>query len=296
MVCFHPLSAYRAPGGRVVFNPKEGWRDRPVSLACGQCRGCRLERSRQWALRCVHESSLHECNSFITLTYSPQDLPSDGSVNVRDWQLFAKKLRKQCGKFRYFHCGEYGSTTWRPHYHACIFGLDFASDRVLWKDKGDYKLFRSPTLDKVWGKGHTSVGNLTYKSAAYVARYIMKKVTGEHAAEYYRRVNLSTGEETQLKPEYITMSRRPGLGRGWYDKYKTDVYPSDFCVVEGTQLRPPKFYDTILGDEDGGELARMKEKRREAVFLHRDCLTPDKLAIKERAMVNPMNVFERDLE
>ena len=165
VACFTPLNAYRAEGGRISFNSRAGWSDRPLKLKCGQCRGCRATRAREWALRCVNEASLHPRNSFITLTYSPEHVPWDGSLDVRHWQLFAKRLRKELGPFRFLHCGEYGSG-FRPHYHACVFGLDFAGDRRMYKRDGKSELFVSPQLESIWGKGFCTVGHLTYESAA----------------------------------------------------------------------------------------------------------------------------------
>ena len=151
-------------------------------VPCGQCIGCRLERSRQWAIRCVHEASLHTDNCFITLTYSPDCLPSDGSLNHDDFQKFFKRLRKHIApkKIRYYMCGEYGedlqqpSKLGRPHFHACLFGLDF-DDKQLYIVRDDVKLYTSATLEKIWGKGFVTIGDVTFESAAYVARYIAKK-------------------------------------------------------------------------------------------------------------------------
>ncbi len=271
MVCFHPLTAYRSSGGKIVFSPKDGYVDLPVDLACGQCQGCRLERSRQWALRCVHEAQMHKKNSFITLTYSPEHVPKDGSLRLEDWQKFAKRLRRKAGPFRFFHCGEYGEVNLRPHYHACIFGLDFIADRGLWKDDGKFPLFRSPLLDKAWGLGFATVGALTFKSAAYVARYVMKKANGDLARVKYARVD-ENGEEYFVRPEYVTMSRRPGIGSKWFEKFKSDVYPSDEVVHEGKRYRPPRFYDSQLADE---ELDVYKVKRRRALGNRVKDLTPE---------------------
>ena len=156
----------------------------------------------------MHEASLHERNCFITLTYRPEDLPADGSVDVRHWQLFAKRLRKRLGPFRFLHVGEYGETNYRPHYHACIFGQDFSADRVLTKEVGDSKHYTSPTLESVWGHGYTHIGLLTMTSAAYVSRYCVKKLTGPQGKESRRRIDTDTGEEYFVRPEYLTMSRR----------------------------------------------------------------------------------------
>jgi len=290
VVCFHPLHAYRSAGGKIVFNPKGGYVDLPVELACGQCQGCRLERSRQWAIRCVHEAQMHSKNSFITLTYSPEHLPADGGLVLADWQKFAKRLRHKAGPFRFFHCGEYGELNKRPHYHACIFGLDFIADRSLWKDDGRNPLFRSPLLDSCWGLGFASVGALSYKSAAYVARYVMKKATGDLALEEYGRVDEETGEVSFLRPPYVTMSRRPGIGSTWFSKFKSDVFPSDGVVHEGKRFRPPRYYDSLLGAD---ELDEYKVKRRRAVANRGKDLSPDRLRSREIVCEAGLKLFKR---
>ncbi len=291
MVCFHPLTAYRAPGGKIVFNPKGGFHDLPVELACGQCDGCRWERSRMWATRCVHEAQMHSKNCFITLTYSPEHLPPGGGLMLEDWQKFAKRLRHKCGRFRYFMCGEYGEENLRPHYHACIFGLDFIADRSLWKADSVSPLFLSPLLSQTWGLGFASVGALTFKSAAYTARYVMKKAPSG-ADDYCREVDKRTGEVSYVRPPFVTMSRRPGLGSTWFAKFKSDVYPSDECVVEGKRLRPPRFYDLKLGDD---ELDVYKVKRRRALVNHGKDLTPERLVVREKVFRARAELLQRNI-
>lgn len=295
MPCYTPLTAYRAEGGRIVFNSREGWSDRPLQLQCGQCQGCRLERSRQWALRCVHEAQLHPHNCFITLTYRPKDLPVDGSLDVRHWQLFAKRLRKKLGPFRFLHCGEYGDTNFRPHYHACIFGLDFSHDRQLFKKQGPNETFVSADLEETWGLGFATVGHLTWQSAAYVARYVMKKATGDLAKERYRRLDLETGEETYVKPEYITMSRRPGLAAEWFRTYKPDVFPSDEVVHDGKRHRPPKFYDNLHEREDPQAHETIKAKRRERVAARAKDYTPERLKTREKVAEARLSQLRRPI-
>lgn len=295
MACFTPLKAYRADGGRIVFTSKDGWSDRPIELACGQCIGCRLERSRQWALRCVHEAQLHEQNCFVTLTYRPEDVPTDGSVDVTHWQKFAKRLRKRVGPFRFFHVGEYGDENYRPHYHACIFGLDFSDDRRLVKDEAGNKTFLSETLEDVWGLGFTTLGLLTQQSAAYVARYCIKKATGELGKEKYRRIDLETGEEYHVKPEYVTMSRRPGLASGWYEKFSSDVYPEDSVVHDGRHHRPPKFYDKRLEVDDPSLFASIKSKRRDFAFSRIDDATPERLLVREEVLQARLGHLRRSI-
>ena len=152
MVCYHPITAWRSLEGRgangkwpLVFNKRDGYCDLEVQVPCGQCVGCRLERSRQWAIRCVHEASLHSRNCFITLTYDDAHLPGISLV-PRDYVLFMKRLRKMFGAgIRFFHCGEYGSINFRPHHHAIIFNFDF-EDKVLWSVRSGVRLYRSAAL------------------------------------------------------------------------------------------------------------------------------------------------------
>lgn len=292
MPCFRPLKAYRAPGGGVAFDSKKGYVDRPLELPCGQCVGCRVERSRQWALRCVHESQMHAANCFITLTYDAEHLPPDGGLRVRDWQLFAKRLRKAIGPFRFFHCGEYGEETGRPHLHACIFGWDFASDRVLLRRSGEFSLYHSPVLSGVWAMGHCSVGELTYESAAYVARYVMKKLTGPQGEAAYSRTCPRTGRRFAVAAPYVTMSRRPGVGSTWFEKFGAEVYPADEVVHKGRRFRPPRFYDSKLSEE---VLDGLKAKRLRAAFLRKDELSEDRLEVREVCAVARLSSLRRSL-
>ncbi|AXL14744.1 replication initiator protein [Microviridae sp.] len=205
----------------------------------------------------MHEQTLHEKNCFLTLTYNNAHLPDDGSLDVSHWQKFAKRMRKKMGKFRFLHCGEYGDENNRPHYHALIFGQNFEHDQALLTKRDEHELFTSPTLDKLWSDedgpiGHASVGTLTWQSCAYVARYSMKKVTGPAADAHYGG----------RKPEYITMSRRPGIGSGWINKYESDVYPWDEIITNGAPSRPPKYYDNEIEKTSPDKIRRVKSARR----------------------------------
>lgn len=250
MPCYHPLKGYYGrkvnpeTGKRsVVFNQKDGFHDYKVSLPCGRCIGCRLERSRQWATRCVHEASLYPQNCFITLTFR-EACPLDGtktdptvSLHKHHFQRFMKRLRKhffgnEKGTIRYFHCGEYGEQLGRPHHHACLFNIDFP-DKTLWAVRDGIRLYRSKTLESLWPFGNSTIGDVTFDSAAYVARYVVKKITGKLANAHY------LGKQ----PEYCTMSRRPGIASGWIKKYSNDVFPKDFVVIRGKKSKVPKFYN-----------------------------------------------------
>lgn len=279
MACFSPIKGYRSDDGTVKF--AKGQDSAMLEVACGQCAGCRLERSRQWAVRCLHEAQMHDRNCFITLTYDDDHLPASRSVDVRDWQLFAKRLRKERGKFRFFHCGEYGDATSRPHYHACVFGMDFAEDRVLYR-RTPHKLWTSPALTAIWGKGHSIIGALTFDTAAYVARYIMKKRTGAGSTEHYAYVDQETGERHERRPEYTTMSRRPGLGASWLERYSSDVYPNDFVVTNGRPARPPRYYDDRLELTDPELVEEIKFDRARKAEKHAHNNTPERLAVREK--------------
>lgn len=257
MPCYHPLHGYKArrvssSGKRaVVFNPKVGYKDLPASVPCGQCVGCRLERSRQWAMRIMHEASLSDDNVFVTLTYDDSHLPPFGSLEPRDFQLFMKRLRKSVEhRVRYFHCGEYGERTSRPHYHAIIFNHNFV-DKSYFTSRGGHPVYTSETLNALWKKGFCEIGSVTFESAAYVARYILKKVTGSELArrERYEVVDPESGEIRMRHPEYATMSRNKGIGADWFEKYKDEVYPSDSVYVRGAVSKPPRYYDTLIEPE-----------------------------------------------
>lgn len=232
---------------------QDGYSDRRVDVPCGRCFNCRMEKAKEWAVRCMHEASLYEKNCFITLTYNDDCLPVNGSLNKKHFQLFMKRLRKRFGNdIRYYHCGEYGSKSQRPHYHACLFNFDFEDKEVVGSRLGN-NIYSSKTLDRLWPYGFTSLGGVTFQSAAYVARYIMKKITGPDADSHYKgRI-----------PEYTTMSRRPGIGSGFYDQFKDDIYNCDVVVLkDGIKVRPPKAYDRKFAIENPEEFEILKGKRQ----------------------------------
>lgn len=241
-----------------------------------------------------HEASLHRENSFLSLTYEDRQLPEDGSISKRALQLFLKRLRKEIApvSVRYFGCGEYGDDNGRPHYHAIIFGHAFLGDRYLWRTspKG-YPLYRSPTLERVWTFGHAEIGDVTTKSAGYVARYTLKKMTGERAKDHYHRPHPITGVFYDLAPEFALMSNRPGLGAGWIDKYPMDVFPSDFVVVDGAKRNVPAYYKKKL---DERQLLRLKALRM--AQMRKDVLnrTPERLAVREELQAIRANKLKRD--
>lgn len=289
MPCFTPIKAYRAHGGGVVFDSKRGFADRPLDLRCGRCHDCRMERSRQWAIRMIHEAQMHERNTFVTLTYDKEHRPDDGGLRVGDFQRFCKRLRKRSGSFRFFHCGEYGPQNLRPHYHAILFGTDFPRDGLL--RQGKTPLYISELLSEVWGMGMASHGAVTFQSAAYVARYVVTKATGNLAETRYSRVDPNTGECWSVPPEYCTMSRKPGLGATWIKKFASDVYPADEVVHQGQHYRPPRFYDATLDEQ---ELLRVKAKRADQAAKYQDETTPERLRVREEVARLRLRQLTRD--
>jgi len=241
-----------AQGKKVVlFNQKNEQSD-PSSfrVPCGKCVGCSLERARQWAIRCKHEADMHEENAFVTLTYNDENLPENGSLVKRDVQLFFKSLRKKTGKkIRYFYCGEYGPKLSRPHYHALIFGYSFP-DRQLFKEH-PFRWYRSKELEELWKHGFSTIGEVTGASASYVARYTLKKVYGKDAKSWYGT----------KQPEYIGMSRMPGIGARWFDKFHQDIYPAGVYIHNGVPTPPPRYYDLLYGKKDPARLEQIKRER-----------------------------------
>lgn len=257
MQCFYPLSAWQSHAGDIHFYPKgtEGKRTehrtdyrRELVLPCGQCIGCRISRSSDWAMRCMHEAAMHEENSFLTLTYDDEHLPMQGQLVYPHFQDFMKRLRYHTGKrLRFYMCGEYGERYDRPHYHAIIFGHAFYSDRVLLKRSPAGSLYSSASLDNVWRHGFCSVGDVTFDSAAYVARYVVKKVNGKQADEHYTRVDGLTGEIYQKVPEFSRMSlQNGGIGAGWLEKFKDDVINTGAVMTYDIARNVPRYYTKML--------------------------------------------------
>lgn len=301
MPCYSPLKAFRTIEGDIVFNEDKYEVIESLMLACGQCIGCRITRAKHWSIRCMHEASLYRDNCFITLTYNPVNVPMMditlddpperiATLRPRDFTLFMKKLRKRISpdKVRYFSCGEYGDQRSRPHFHALLFGFDF-SDKYLHQitRRGD-RLYRSSTLEELWPYGFSTIGAVTPMSAQYVARYIFKKINGRDSRYHY----------VGRVPEYIVMSRRPGIGRDWIDKYKSDVYPHDFIVCDdGKKFSPPRYYDSVLDDDEKEDI---KVSRFMRAMEHAQDQTPARLkarlecAERRSRLMRPLEGFNGD--
>lgn len=294
MACYAPWQRVGADGVK-----------RPV--ACGQCVGCRLERSRQWAVRIMHEARCHERNSFVTLTYESIAPDVDcvrcgkrvgvGSLHYCDYQLFMKRLRREFPGARFFMGGEYGEERGRPHFHACLFGVGFADGVYFRKSPAGFGLFTSDQLSRLWGHGLCAYGDVTFESAAYVARYVMKKVTGDGAEAHY------AGRE----PEFCRMSLKPGIGAEWFRRFgSSDVAPGGHVVVNGHEANAPRYYvkllerrarvDACFGDKRAlRELEAVKAGRLARGLAKFGEQAPERLDAREKVQRARLGMLKRKL-
>lgn len=275
--CFHPWK----PPAALGLPPT-------TTLICGQCAACRLRRSSEWATRCMHEAKQHPHNIWVTLTYDDDHLPDkydtgalnpnthkkifSGSLRKTHMQQFYRRLRKALhkpnailhnGTVRYYYAGEYGEKYHRPHYHACLFGIDLTDKKHITKSHLGFDLYESATLKELWPHGHHRISELTWETAAYTARYIMKKITGQQQQQHYQVINKQTGEIINREPEFNEMSRKPGIGNSWYEKYKKSVYMEKRTGVRvrGRLTAPPRYYDKLLQKQDAAKYLRVKQQR-----------------------------------
>lgn len=306
MSCFKPLPVWilkklNSEGKKVVvFSQKSGREWSPATLPCGRCIGCRLAQAKTWAIRCVHEASLHPNNCFITLTYSDDNLRvaplADGTFNVgtlvkRDIQLFMKSLRKRfpCVRIRFFCCGEYGAKLFRPHYHLILFGFDFHDKVFFKKTPVGSIIYRSALLEERWKHGYSSVADVTLDSAAYVARYCLKKRSGDQVEDHYKG----------LCPEFSLMSRKPGIAREWLEQFSSDVYPHDYVVIsKGIKCKPPRYYDKIYDLTNAEGMHIVREVREQYAKDHSDDVdnSYDRIAVQESVQESKLTLLERSLE
>lgn len=249
-----------------------------IEIPCNNCIGCRIDRSREWANRMMLELEYHDSAYFVTLTYNEEHVPTSFypdpetgealpvmTLKPKDPQDWLKRLRKAFpdDHIRYFLCGEYGTETHRPHYHAIVYGLHLDDLRPI-PGSRDPNYQTSDKLQRTWSVkdkscytplGFVLVAPVTWQSCAYVARYVTKKLYGKEA-EFY--------ENFGLCPEFTRCSRRPGLGREYFDDHP-DCCSKPFLYLsteeKGVKFPPPKYFQRILADEDPAQAAELKEKR-----------------------------------
>ncbi|AXH77128.1 MAG: replication initiator protein [Microviridae sp.] len=201
-----------------------------LSFGCGQCMHCRINNRRHWANRLMLESTSHEFNCFVTLTYDDDHLPKTcgckacsgyhetGTLKPKHGTDFLKRLRFDLSTknrvCRFYWVGEYGDTTQRPHYHALLFGVSE---------------IETSTIQAHWPYGHVMVGECNIHTASYTAQYVTKKLTKSDDP-------LLNGRH----PEYARMSNRPGIGAYAADSIgDTLLTKAGTYVLESTQGEPP---------------------------------------------------------
>ncbi|WNK13284.1 MAG: replication initiator protein [Microvirus sp.] len=215
----------------------------------------------------MHEAKMHEDNSFVTLTYADENLPADGSLNYSDFQKFMRRLRKRVGEVRFFMCGEYGEMTKRPHFHAILFGYQFPDLKIWGRSPSGHPVYRSEILESLWTVGNSLVGQVTRQSAGYVARYCLKKVTGDLAEAHYKG----------RTPEFAHMSLKPGIGAKFFEKYSADILPNDYVIEDGMKIPVPKYYDKLYK----GDIDDVKYRREVFGRAHADNNTDERMKVRE---------------
>ena len=287
MACYHPVEvtirrkAVRSGGFRVS--------DQQV-VPCGRCIGCRAEQARQWSVRIMHEMQMHSHAWFVTLTYNDERIPANGSLAAQDFSRFVKTLRRDYPPktISYYGCGEYGESTQRPHYHAVLFGPDFL-DRNIFRTSRTSNIWRAESLERNWPHGRSEFGSVTPASAAYVAGYVRKKISKKVYPDAYTRVDTDTGELVEIEKEFARMSLKPAIGRRWIEKYWRDVYPRDFVVMSGVEMKPPRYYDKWLERERPQMFMNILERR----YAEATEIEPDKLRAKEKIHEARIDLFQR---
>lgn len=289
-------------------------------IPCGKCTDCRLAYSREWATRCMLEARYYEHNQFVTLTYDPEKVPlsigcdletgeicEKGTLVPDDLKKFMKDLRRYYEHhynhtgIRFYACGEYGSKeeyidrhgnkrvgTARPHFHLIIFNLPVKDKEYFFTNKNHDRIYTSQILfEKIWKKkGIVGIGDVTFESAAYVARYVMKKLKGPNAEENYKLQG--------IEPEFVRMSRKPGIAYQFFEENKDKIYDLDEIWITNNKglaqkVKPSKYYDRLFDLDSPEAMKAIKERRAEAgkeamdILLQKTSLSKEEyLELRER--------------
>lgn len=257
----------------------------------------------------MHEAQLHSECCFLTLTYNRDNLPTWSTLVPEHLQLFLKRFRRAIAPTRisFLASGEYGGQLGRPHYHAIIFGYDFRDKKFLKDGTGGLgRLYTSELLEKLWGHGYCTTGELSFESASYVARYSLKKVTGTEAPGWYTRLDPETGELVDIEQEFLRMSRRPAIAKNWFNKYGQEVFPHDEVIVRGHQQKPPRYYLKLQQQLEVGPCApgdtpisaRVKAERRRTISSRAARIErgPERLRVKEKVKLAQLQSLKRNLD
>jgi hypothetical protein len=291
-----------------------------LSIPCGKCTACRLDYSMKWAGRLIAEATLYgDQNCFVTLTYSPEHLPEHKHLVKADAQKFLKRLRTHhSGAFpvegeespngrhpiRFYMAGEYGDDHGRPHYHAALLNWKPDDLEEYKTNKHGDKLYKSKTLDKIWGLGFVIVGDLTAESASYVSRYITKKIGGVQALDHYAEIDPNTGELLTRPREFATMSLKPGIGMPFLRKYPTDALHGQLILKKKNKILKigiPQYIEKKLALIYPEQMATFKEKKQKTLERkmrdNPEEFTPERMAVKAKLFdMKTKMVHKRDPE
>lgn len=221
-----------------------------ITVPCGKCLACRMQRSKEWATRLLHELDNYNAQGiFITLTYNDEYLPEDKSIRKKELQDFFKRLRKRIDgrKIKYYACGEYGEQLGRPHYHAIILGLRFDEKSII---------------ERSWVKGTVHVGTVTYDSCRYVADYVFKK----YNIDYLNRLK----KESKVLPFQL---QSQGIGKDYAIKNKDQIISNLNITIKGRNVGIPRYYKKILNIDKEliGDKARERNEELNALVQKAAC-------------------------
>lgn len=296
-------------------------------IPCGKCWACRLSYSKDWATRCTLESKEFEENWFITLTYDDEHKPYINKMSNKEtgeiyeddgtWNgylvpehvtKFMKDLRRhwyyhenEHTNIRFFSCGEYGEKYKRPHYHLILFNLPIKPEDIkVWKNTKDGNtLYKCPKIEQIWKKGAVVLANVNWSTCAYVARYVTKKITGEIKEDHY-----ASKGQTQ---EFVRMSRKPGIGRNFYEQNKEKIYQNDEIIMKTVKgnigaIKPPKYYDKIYDIDYPEDMEKIKERRKNAAIENQKVKArmttlseKEQLIIQEKTLANKAALLKRSM-
>lgn len=263
-MCTRPMKGWAKTGGGFTFNVNNGWKDRPLTIPCNKCIECKGVQRFGKAIRVVHTLEMEPGHRgcFITLTYDDEHLPKSQLLELEKLQLFMKKLRhKTQNRLQYLAAGEYGGKTGRPHYHICLVGYE--PDDVIKRETREYEdPHFDPVIEDTWRLGRTHVGTLTASSAMYTAKYVQKDAESSDVSVYGSPSRCRERET----PEFACHSIRPGLGRTFFEKYWRDIYEDDFdsVIFNGVRVKPPRYYDKLLSEQNPQLWKRIRKKRQQA--------------------------------
>ena len=303
--CYQPLQAWQPlSGGKPVFGsrPPRGFPTKSIKIACGQCQGCLSNRSDEWSIRMMHEASLYDYNQFATLTYDDENLPADNGLHHKHYQDFMKRLRSYYKRkyghqnIRFVMSGEYGDTTYRPHYHVILFNLQLL-DLIQTGQNGKNKYFGSEILTKLWGHGSVTLGEaVTLATCKYVANYILKQSSDDTWKMHNAQIDPETGELTEKKKPYNKMSNKPGIGYDWLKKFESDCYPSDKITYNGRKSSVPKYYNRKYKENNEDDYNQIVEKREQKMKTeqYKYNSTPERLKVREKVHEARIKNFKRD--